>query len=85
MYYVYLLKSEKDNKFYTGYTSDLKRRLLQHNHGENTSTAHRIPLKLVYYEAYASKDDAIIREQKLKQFKNGRTRLLDRLKNSLLK
>lgn len=66
MYYVYLLYSLKYHDLYTGYTSDLKRRISEHNHGENTSTAYRRPLKLVYYEAYLIKKDAEYREKYLK-------------------
>ena len=50
IYYVYVLLSEKDNLFYTGYTSDLKNRLEQHNSGKVFSTKNRIPLRLIYYE-----------------------------------
>lgn len=44
-YFVYILKSEKDKKLYTGYTNDLKKRLKDHNAGVVTSTKYRIPLK----------------------------------------
>lgn len=50
-YYTYILKSEKDGKFYTGYTKDLKLRLEEHNKGKVPSTKERAPLILVYYEA----------------------------------
>jgi len=52
MYYVYILKSLKDRKLYSGYTADLKARLLEHNKGRAESTKHRIPFQLIYYEAY---------------------------------
>lgn len=66
MYYLYILQSEKDSDFYTGSTSDLKRRLEEHNLGKNFSTAPRRPLKLIYYEAYLLKEDAEAREKYLK-------------------
>ena len=66
MFYVYLLQSEKDGNLYTGYTNDLKRRIYEHNAGKNTSTAYRKPLKLIYYEAYIDKEDALGRELFLK-------------------
>lgn len=66
MFYVYILQSKQDHKLYICYTDDLKRRFKEHNSGENTSTKHRRPFMLVYYEAYRSKDDAINREQMLK-------------------
>lgn len=66
MYFVYVLLSLKDEKFYTGYTNDLKRRLLEHNQGENFSTKHRRPFKAVYYECCVEEKDAIAREKYLK-------------------
>ena len=66
MYYVYVLKSMKDNKLYIGYTGDLKRRVNEHNNGESISTKSRRPLKLIYYEACLSKKDALHREKYLK-------------------
>lgn len=61
-YFVYILKSLKDDKLYIGYTNDLKRRLIEHNRGENFSTKFRRPLELIYYEAYKNKVDAETRE-----------------------
>ena len=66
MYYLYILHSQKDNNFYTGTTSDLKRRIKEHNAGKNFSTAPRRPFKLIYYEAYLLKNDAEAREKYLK-------------------
>jgi len=66
MYYVYILKSVKDKKYYTGYTSDLAKRVAEHNEGLSKSTAHRRPFELVYYEASRNIKDAIHREKYLK-------------------
>ena len=66
MHYLYILQSEKDGDFYTGTTSDLKRRLQEHNAGKNFSTAPRRPFKLIYYEAYLLKQDVVAREKYLK-------------------
>ena len=49
-FYTYILLSEKDNKFYYGYTKDLKLRIEQHNKGKVQSTRFRKPLRLIYYE-----------------------------------
>lgn len=68
MFYVYVLRSEKDKKLYTGYTNDLKRRLEEHNSGKNTSTKFRVPFTLIYYEAYKSREDATHREKMLKLY-----------------
>ena len=66
MFYVYVLKSMKDQELYTGYTEDLRRRFKEHNSGLNQSTKPRRPFEIVYYEAYKSQIDAQKREHMLK-------------------
>ena len=66
MYYVYTLLSLKDGKLYTGFTDSLKRRIKEHNRGEEPSTKHRRPFKLIYCEVCIDKKDAIARERYLK-------------------
>jgi len=66
MFYAYILKSKKDGNLYFGYTSNLNKRLKEHNLGLVGSTKSRIPMYCVYYEAYASKEDATKREHNLK-------------------
>lgn len=65
-YYVYVLRSKKDRYFYTGYTSNLHTRLIQHNNGEVTSTKNRIPFELIYWEGCLNQQDATRREKYLK-------------------
>ncbi|MFA4880330.1 MAG: GIY-YIG nuclease family protein [Candidatus Doudnabacteria bacterium] len=69
MFYVYVLKSKKDKKFYIGFTPDLRLRLQKHNNGKVTSTSYRRPLELIYYEAYKDQKTAIRREKQLKSGK----------------
>lgn len=83
MFYVYVLKSKKDEKLYTGYTFDLKKRFTEHNKNMNTSTKSRTPFDLLYYEAYASQADAKKREDRLKRSAGARTALRRRLQDSL--
>ena len=64
--YVYVLQSEKDHQLYTGLTIDLKTRLEEHNNGEVSQTQNRRPMKLIYYEACLSQNDAVKREKYLK-------------------
>jgi putative endonuclease len=66
MFYTYVLRSEKDNKLYIGWTVDIDQRVEEHNNGLVTSTMDRRPLKLIYYEACLYKEDAIAREKMLK-------------------
>ncbi|NEV92747.1 GIY-YIG nuclease family protein [Psychroflexus sp. YR1-1] len=65
-YYVYILVSEKDEKKYTGYTANLPLRFEAHNLGKVASTKHRRPLKLIYFEACLSQEDALKREKYFK-------------------
>jgi len=69
MYFVYILQSEKDKNLYIGFTDNLKRRLEEHNQGKNFSTKTRIPLKLIFYEALPTLEEAVERE---KFYKSGR-------------
>lgn len=82
MYYTYVLLSQKDDKFYTGYTNDLKGRFEAHCRGKVLSTSNRRPLRLVYYEACMDKKDASHREKYLKTH-HGKMFLKNRLKSYL--
>ena len=81
-YYTYVLKSLKDNKFYVGYTQNIKLRFEQHNKGVVKSTKDRRPLILIYYEACVDQKDALHREKYLKTF-YGKMFLHNRLKSYL--
>ena len=72
MYYVYILKSLKDDKHYIGFTENLERRIKEHNEGKTKSIINRRPFKLIYSEKYDNLDDAIKREKKIKSYKGGR-------------
>lgn len=82
MYYTYILRSSKDDKFYTGYTKDLKLRFETHCKGKVESTRDRRPLKLIYYEACLNQQDATHREKYLKTY-HGKMFLKNRLKSYL--
>lgn len=66
MFYTYILRSEKSGRFYTGYTNNLRKRLIQHNEGLSYYTKRDKPYLLVYFEACLSEDDARSRELYLK-------------------
>ncbi len=82
MFYTYILLSEKDDKFYVGYTDNLKRRIKQHNNGDVESTKYRRLLKLIYYEVCLNQKDAIHREKYLKTT-YGKRYIRNRLENYL--
>ena len=81
-FYVYILLSLKDGKFYTGFTTNLKKRLQEHARGEVKSTVSRRPLKLVHYEYFVNEGDARAREVFLKSG-FGRDQLRQALKRTL--
>ncbi|MCX5709380.1 MAG: GIY-YIG nuclease family protein [Candidatus Omnitrophica bacterium] len=66
MFFVYVLISERDKKFYIGFSENLEERIKSHNSGSVESTKNRRPLELIYYEAYLDKRDAEGRELFLK-------------------
>jgi len=82
MMYTYILKSNKDGKWYTGCTSDLRKRFRLHNTNKVTSTKGRGPLDIIYYEACIDSDDAFARERYLKSGP-GKQYLKNRLKRFL--
>jgi putative endonuclease len=81
MYYFYILRSISDNKFYYGSTSNLKQRLYEHQSGKVVSTKSRLPLELLYYEAYKELGQARKRERQVKKSGNARKVLLSRIQN----
>jgi len=82
MYYTYILQSKKDNKWYTGYTNDLRKRFKEHNEGKVYSTKNRGHFKIIYYEACLDQRDAMSREKYLKSGM-GKRYLKNRLKRFL--
>lgn len=81
-YFVYVLSSEKDGRFYTGYTEDVERRVKDHNNGRVFSTKYRRPFSLIYYEVSFNLDDALKREKYLKST-YGKRYIKNRVKNYL--
>jgi putative endonuclease len=65
-FYTYVLQSEKDKKFYVGFTTNIVERLDTHNAGKVTSTKNRLPMKIVYWEGCLRREDATKRGKYLK-------------------
>lgn len=76
MYYVYILLSDKDGRFYIGSTSAIARRFQAHGDGMTPSTRARRPLRLLFYEAHQNKLDALRRERYFKSTKGKTTETL---------
>jgi putative endonuclease len=67
LFYVYIIKSEKDNSYYKGFTLDYLERLQQHNNAFSKYTSSKMPWRLVYVEEHVSKTEALKRERSLKK------------------
>ena len=76
MYFIYILRSAKDNGYYFGHTADLNKRLQEHNKGTVRSTKSRIPFTIQYYEAVETESEAFKREMFFKSFE-GRKWLIE--------
>ena len=77
-----MLQFKKDNKFYTGYTKNLKLRLKQHQEGKVEATKNRGSFNLIYFEGCLNQQDATHREKYLKTYL-GKMFLRNRLKSYL--
>jgi putative endonuclease len=84
MFYVYILQSNNEKELYIGYTSDLKKRLIEHNQGLNFSTKRYMPWIIIYYESCIEESDAKRREKYLKTTQGGRL-IKRRIKDYLYK
>ncbi len=67
MNYTYILEC-KDGTYYTGWTNNLEKRLKDHNDGKGAKyTKSRLPVSLVYYEEFQTKEEAMRREYAIKR------------------
>lgn len=66
-HYVYMVRC-KDNSLYTGYSNNVEKRVETHNKGKGAKyTKYRLPVKLVYWEEFDNKSEALKREYAIKQ------------------
>ena len=85
MYILYLIQNDVMLEKYFGVTNNLKQRIRTHNSsGKKFTTRKNGKWVLVYAEAYKSKEDACVREKRLKSHGSGKIELIKRLSNSLL-
>ena len=82
MMYIYIIKSKKNGKLYTGATNNLRNRFKLHNNDKVVSTKNNGPFVLIYYEACISDGDAFAREKYLKSGM-GKRYIKNRLKRFL--
>ena len=72
-FYVYILESLKNGRYYVGHTNNLEKRIKQHNEGKTKGNRYLAPFKLVYKEEFdnvteARKREAYIKKQKSRKF-----------------
>lgn len=72
VFYTYVLLMA-NRQLYAGFTADLKRRLSEHQRGQNNTTSRFLPVKLIFYEAFLSETDARRRENYFKTSKGKST------------
>ncbi len=70
MYYTYILYSKIRDRYYIGSTSDIPARLAVHNTNHSGFTGHTGDWTVVYKERFSSKQEALIREKKIKSWKS---------------
>ena len=84
-FYVYIIYSNKFDKYYKGFTQDVQKRLENHNSGKSRYTKNFLPWELVFLQSFETKTEALIREKKLKKYsKTQIIELINSNKNLLL-
>ena len=81
MFYTYILYSNYFDKFYIGQSSDLDKRFSRHQNGYVKSTKPFRPWKLVYFESFDTRKEAVNREAVLKSWKS-KVRIKHLIKNN---
>jgi putative endonuclease len=74
-FYVYILFSEKLDKFYTGQTNNMEDRIMRHNSAQERFTSSGVPWKLVWSEPFKTRAEAVKLKKKIK--KRGTKRYLN--------
>ena len=82
MFYVYIIQSKQDGRWYTGSANNLRKRFKEHNNNKVFSTKGKGPFELIYYEGCINEQDARAREKYLKSGM-GKRYLKNRLKRFL--
>ncbi len=71
-FFVYILQSMKDFSFYVGQSNDLDYRVSKHNDGFSKYTSSKIPWRLVYFEMFETRKEALQREKEIKRMKSNK-------------
>jgi putative endonuclease len=79
-FFVYVLQSQSTGRYYVGQTKNLDDRIAYHNANYSRALKNRGPWKLVYFETYASRSEAMRRENHIKRQKD--RRFIDELRSA---
>ena len=71
-FFVYILQSMKDFSFYVGQSNDLDYRVSKHNDGFSKYTSSKMPWRLVYFEMFETRKEALQREKEIKRMKSNK-------------
>lgn len=71
MFYVYVLRLKKSERYYIGQTQDIAKRLKKHSRGETKSMKNRGEFDVVHVEKWSSRSEAMRREKEIKRYKGG--------------
>jgi putative endonuclease len=77
LFYVYIIRSLRNQRFYVGSTKDVEHHLHEHNRGKSTSTKAAVPWELIHSEIFQTRSEAVRQEQTIKA--RGIERYLSRL------
>ena len=70
LFFVYIIYSSRIDKFYIGYTTNLEKRLIEHNTGNSTYTSKSADWKLKWIKEFVSREDAMKEEKRIKTKKS---------------
>ncbi|HLE90669.1 MAG TPA: GIY-YIG nuclease family protein [Anaerolineales bacterium] len=66
VFYVYIIRSQRLQRYYVGSTEVVEKRLQEHNAGKSESTRAGTPWELIYTECFTTRSEAMLRERKIK-------------------
>jgi putative endonuclease len=83
LYFVYILYSQRLQRYYVGSTEVVEKRLQEHNRGKSASTRAGVPWELIHTESFINRSEAVLQERKIKA--RGIGRYLADIEHALLK
>jgi putative endonuclease len=66
VYYIYIIHSQRLQRYYVGSTVSIEKRLQEHNSGKSSSTRAGVPWELIHVESFATRSETVLRERQIK-------------------